>query len=146
MTCVTIARRAWPSFLERNSIYHIFCKHFSDTCFVAELDGGVRGFLLGFLSQTNRDQAYIHLVAVDPDCQRRGIARTLYQTFTQAVRKMGRRRINLIVNPDNIPSLAFHEGLGFQADVAGTVLVDGTLAVRDYNGPGEHMTPLYKDI
>ncbi len=109
VACVAIARRAWPEFHERESIYHLFCKFFSDTCFVAEADGAVGGFLLGFVSQVDPEEAYIHLVAVDPPHQRRGLARRLYEAFLAEARGRGVRRVRLIVNPDNAGSIAFHE-------------------------------------
>jgi ribosomal protein S18 acetylase RimI-like enzyme len=142
MSCVLIARRAWPEFKERESIYHLFCKFFNNTCFVSERDGEIQAFLLGFISQVDAGQAYIHLVAVDPPAQRHGIARQLYETFFERVRGLGVRRVGLIVNPDNAGSLAFHESLGFQPDLHGeTISVDGVTAVKDYNGPDLHMVP-----
>ena len=120
---------------------------FNSTCFVAERTEEIHGFLLGFLSQTDSNEAYIHLVAVDPKHQKRGIARALYEKFFETVRDMGRRRIRLIVNPDNPGSLEFHKRLGFQAVTQGeTVVIDGVVAVKDYNGPGSHMVVFQKDI
>jgi ribosomal protein S18 acetylase RimI-like enzyme len=147
MSCVLIARRAWPEFKERESIYHLFCKFFSNTCFVCEHEGKIQAFLLGFLSQVDSSQAYIHLVAVDPSAQRQGLANSLYQTFFTTVRTMGAKQVRLIVNPDNAGSLAFHEKLGFEPDLHGdTIEVDGVWAVKDYNGPGLHMVPFSRPL
>ena len=148
MNCVLIARRAWPEFKERESIYHLFCKFFSNTCFVCERDGEIQAFLLGFISQVDSRQAYIHLVAVDPPAQRRGIAEQLYQTFFERVSSLGSRQVRLIVNPDNAISLAFHKRLGFQVDLHGgdAIEVDGVPAIRDYNGPGLHMVPFSRSL
>ena len=147
MDCVFIARRAWPEFRERESIYHLFCKFFNNTCFICECGGKIEAFLLGFRSQVDASQAYIHLVAVDPSAQRQGLANALYQKFFATVSTMGAKQVRLIVNPDNAVSLAFHKKLGFQADLHGdTVQVDGVLAVRDYNGPGLHMVPFSRPL
>jgi ribosomal protein S18 acetylase RimI-like enzyme len=147
MPCVNIVRAAWPEFKERESIYHLFCKHFNHTCFIAEEAAGIRGFLLGFLSQTHPTQAYIHLVAIDPGSQRRGLASSLYRTFFETVSRMGRREVSLIVNPDNGPSLDFHRKLGFRAEEDGpTVQVGGVVALKDYNGPGKHMVLFHKTL
>jgi len=146
-SCVEIARAAWPDFQERSSIYHLFCKFFSTTSFVAEEGGEIRGFLLGFLSQVDSEEAYIHLVAVDPRSQKRGIARALYEKFFGTVRDLGRRRVRLIVNPDNIGSLEFHKRMEFQvANQGETITIDGVVATKDYNGPGIHMVPFCKDL
>jgi ribosomal protein S18 acetylase RimI-like enzyme len=147
LDCVTIARQAWPEFHERESIYHLFCKFFSNTSFICRRGDRTIAFVLGFLSQIDASQAYIHLVAVDPSCQREGVAHQLYSTFLQTVRARGVRQVRLIVNPDNFGSLAFHKRLGFTEDLHEPLIsIDGVLAVRDYNGPGIHMVPFVKDL
>lgn len=147
MSCVVIAKRAWPEFKERESIYHLFCKFFNNTCFVCEREGKIQAFLLGFISQVDASQAYIHLVAVDPLAQRQGLANQLYQKFFETVNSLGARQVRLIVNPDNGVSLAFHKKLGFQAALHGdTIQVEGVLAIKDYNGPGLHMVPFSRSI
>lgn len=65
-----IARKCRPMVTERDSIYHLFTKFFQNTVFVAEkLENGNNiaiGFLIGFISQSNSDESYIHLLCVDP--------------------------------------------------------------------------------
>lgn len=147
MSCVNIAKRAWPTFHERESIYHLFCKFFSPTSFVSEEAEAINGFLLGFIAQADQSVAYIHLVAVDPQSQRRGIAMRLYQQFFDAAHRLGAHTVRLIVNPDNKESLAFHQAMDFHPDLHGdTVVVDGVTAIRDYNGPGLHMVPFVRGI
>ena len=147
MSCVLIARKAWPQFKERESIYHLFCKFFNNTCFVSERDGNIVGFVLGFISQVNPSEAYIHLVAVDPSAQRHGLAERLYKEFFNAAVALNARTVRLIVNPDNSRSLAFHNKLGFQVVSSGeTIEVDGVLAVKDYNGPGHHMVSFSRSL
>jgi ribosomal protein S18 acetylase RimI-like enzyme len=145
--CVDIIRLAWPQFGERNSIYHLFSKHFSTTSFVVDEGGELIAFLLGFLSQTHPEAAYIHLVAVLPKHQHRGLATDLYGAFFEAAKRHGRRRVALIVNPDNAPSLEFHRKLGFEEKIEGpALLVNGVRAAKDYNGPGVHMVPFEKQL
>ena len=147
MSCVTISRKAWPEFRERESIYHLFCKFFSNTSFVCECGGEIRAFLLGFLSQVDARQSYIHLVAVDPVAQRQGLATELYRRFFEAAAGLGANQVRLIVNPDNAGSLAFHRALGFQEDLHGeTIEVAGVWAAKDYNGPGIHMVPFSRPL
>lgn len=146
-TCVEIAQRAWPTFMERPSIYHLFCKHFSDTSFIYEHDSAIAGFLLAFLSQTDKSVFYVHLVAVDPSYQGRGIATELYDRVFESARALGRPRVACIVNPDNDASLRLHTRLGFVIDESGDVVMDhGVAAARDYNGPGLHMVRFHKDL
>ena len=44
----------------------LFFVHFRDTSFVAERDGELAGFLVGFLSQSEPEEAYVHFVGVSP--------------------------------------------------------------------------------
>ena len=50
----------------RHLLPRMFLDHFHATSFVAERDGDLAGFLIGFLSPSAGDAAYIHFVAVDP--------------------------------------------------------------------------------
>ncbi|MFC6645845.1 GNAT family N-acetyltransferase [Granulicella cerasi] len=143
-----ISRAAWPDFKERESIYHLFCKFFSNTSFICENnDGVIVGFLLGFISQVDPAEAYIHLVAVDASAQRKGIASMLYQQFFQRVDWLGAERIRLIVNPENAASRTFHEQMGFVADIHGpSIMIGDVLAAENYNGPGLHMVTYLREL
>src|SRR5438105_4646217 len=78
-----------------------FFSEFRNTSFVLERDGELVAFLVGFLSQTNADEAYIHAVAVAPAWRGRGLARLLYQRFGDVAKRQGRRRIRAITSPIN---------------------------------------------
>ena len=104
----------------------LFFVHFTDTSFVATHDDQLAGFLCGFLSQSQPDQAYIHFVGVDPDTRAQGVGRALYERFFDVARDTGRTRVGCVTSPVNERSIAFHEAMGF----TGTT-------VADYDGPGE---------
>lgn len=59
----------------------LFVVHFADTSFIAEENGEIIGFLIGFLSQTDEDAAYIHFVGVEPNHRQRQIGKSLYHEF-----------------------------------------------------------------
>ena len=140
-SCVAVAKRSWPVF-ERAAVYHLFTKFFNDTCFVCEREGNIDAFLLGFISQVDRTESYIHWIVVDPSAQRQGLASRLYEKFFEAAIRLGARRVRLTVNPNNAPSLALQTSMGFQPDLSGeTIDVGGVLCAKDYNGEGEHMCP-----
>jgi N-acetyltransferase len=94
-----------------------FFSEFRNTSFVVERDGELVAFLVGFLSQTNADEAYIHAVAVAPAWRGRGLARVLYERFGDVAKRQGRRRIRAITSPINTASIAFHRQLGFAAEM-----------------------------
>ena len=68
----------------------LFFLHFEGTSFVAEReDGQLAGFLVGFVSQTVPEEAYIHFVGVAPEERGSGLGRELYERFFDIVREHG---------------------------------------------------------
>ncbi len=67
----------------------LFFVHFRDTSFVAERDGELAGFLVGFLSQASPEEAYVHFAGVSPEERGTGLGRQLYERFFAAARAAG---------------------------------------------------------
>jgi ribosomal protein S18 acetylase RimI-like enzyme len=106
----------------------LFFLHFEGTSFVVDdEDEQLAGFLIGFLSQTDSTEAYIHFVGVAPERRGEGLGRGLYEHFFDAVRAHGRTVVRCVTSPGNVGSVAFHEALGFEVE----------RVARDYDGPGE---------
>jgi predicted GNAT superfamily acetyltransferase len=103
----------------------LFFEHFADTSLIAEDDSGLAGFLIGFLSQSRPDEAYIHMVATRSDRRRTGLGRDLYTQFFELARAAGREVVTCITAPINETSIAFHTALGFSASLH-----------PDHEGPG----------
>jgi ribosomal protein S18 acetylase RimI-like enzyme len=114
----------------------LFFLHFEGTSFVAEDGEDLAGFVCGFLSQTDPDEAYIHFVGVDPEHREAGIARLLYERFFDEVRAEGRSVVRCVTSPVNEVSIAFHEALGFEVD----------RVAKDYDGVGEDRVLLVKRL
>jgi RimJ/RimL family protein N-acetyltransferase len=93
-----------------------FISCFRDTSFVIEHERELIAFLVGWLSQTDPAEAYIHAVAVAPEWRGRDLGQLLYKSFVDVARRHGRCRVRAITAPGNRGSLAFHRRLGF--DVA----------------------------
>jgi len=104
----------------------LFFQHFQNTSFVLEEDGQAVAFLIGFVSQTHPEVAYIHFLGVHPGFRKRGVARQLYETFFARVCDLGCRTVQCITSPINEGSVSFHAQMGFGASVA-----------ADYAGPGQ---------
>jgi ribosomal protein S18 acetylase RimI-like enzyme len=103
-------------------------------------EGRLVGFLLGFvLAGGGDDEApgvgYVHLVGIDPQYRRKGVARALYAEFTTICRDAGARRLKAITTAGNEGSIRFHEALGF------TGVED-----PDYAGPGRRRVVLTKTL
>ena len=104
----------------------VFLDHFHATSLVAEEPGGaLAGFLVGFLSPSESDCAYVHFAGVSPSLRRSGLARDLYERFFGQARADGRTAVKAITSPVNSRSIAFHRALGFTASEP----------VPDYDGP-----------
>ena len=112
----------------------LFFVHFADTSFVADDDGALAGFLVGFRSQTYEDEGYVHFVGVDPARRGSGLGRELYERFFAAVAP--RTTVRAVTSPVNERSVAFHQALGFEVE-----RVD-----EDYDGRGEARVLLRKRL
>lgn len=106
---------------------------FGDMAFVADVDGAVAGFIVGFVSQTAPDEAYVHLAATSPTVRGQGVGRALYARFCAVAAARGCRRVKGITTPTNTDSIAFHRRLGFEATLT-----------PDYSGPGLDRVVLMK--
>jgi predicted GNAT superfamily acetyltransferase len=113
----------------------LFFQHFTDTSFVAERDGRLAGFLIGFLSQSRPDESYIHFVGVSPDLRGEGLGGRLYERFFELSRTHGRSRVRSVTSPSNSGSYRFHLRMGFTAE-PGPGSFDGRPVHPGYDGPG----------
>jgi ribosomal protein S18 acetylase RimI-like enzyme len=126
----------WGRPLESDMLNPFFLTHFRDTCLVAEKNGEIVGFLIGFLSQALVHEAYIRLIVVHPQSRGEGIGRRLYERFFEISRQHGRQIIRSVTSPSNRGSVAFHTQLGFSIEPQEHTL-DGLPVYRDYHGrPG----------
>src|SRR5690242_8681817 len=81
--------------------------HFHRTSFVAESSGDLAGFLVGFVSPSLPDEAYVHFAGVHPDQRGTGLGRELYARFIAQAREHDRTVIRAITAPTNEASIAF---------------------------------------
>jgi ribosomal protein S18 acetylase RimI-like enzyme len=115
----------------------LFFVHFEGTSYVVDDgEGQLAAFLIGFLSQTDPDEAYIHFVGVSPEHRGGGLGRQLYERFFEDARAAGRTRVTCVTSPVNEESVAFHEALGFTSESV----------AHDYDGPGEDRVLFVKTL
>ena len=106
----------------------VFVNHFHGTSLIAERDGELAGFVIGFLSPSHPEEAYIHFTGVAPAWRHSGLGRSLYEQFFAMARADGRTVVKAITSPQNSRSIAFHSALGFVASDP----------IADYDGPSLH--------
>ena len=109
----------------RTGLPRLFLNHFHRTSIIAERDGDLAGFLIGFLSPAAPDTAYVHFAGVSPRCRGTGLGRDLYERFFGIARAGQRPVVRAITSPVNHGSIAFHTAMGFTV----------TGPVHDYDGP-----------
>jgi ribosomal protein S18 acetylase RimI-like enzyme len=119
----------------RRLLLRPFFDHFGDTSLIAERDGDMVGFLIGFVSSARPGEAYIHLVGVAPSCRGNGVGRELYQRFFAIVRARGCETVHAITAPSNRGSIAFHRSMGFELEPSDRD-VDGVPVHRGHDVEG----------
>ena len=85
---------------------------------VAELDGKVIGFIIGDESRWEygvpENIGWIDTIGVDPDYQRKGIAKILFKEMTNNLKKVGVDTIITFVTRRDWVLLKFFNNMGFQ--------------------------------
>ena len=131
---VSVLDRWWggPSGERAHPVYFY---ELGNNALIAEDDGQVVGFLLGFLAPRTPPVGYVHLVGIHPDHRRRGVGKDLYQVFTERCQEAGARSLKAITLVGNEGSIRFHEALGFDVE-----------EVPDYAGPGRSRVVFTKPL
>ena len=111
-----------------------FFYELGEQALIAEQDGELVGFLLGFLT-SSREMGYVHLVGIHPEHRKHGVGKRLYLHFADSCREAGAKRIKAISTIGHETADRFHRALGFEAEEA-----------RDYAGPGRHRVLFTLDL
>ncbi len=99
----------------------------SDSFIVAEMNGFVVGFVVGFMAA--EETGRIFSLAVDPKYQNRGIGAFLLKEIIDVFKKAGAGEIILEVRMGNIKAKRFYERHGFyQTGIAEKYYNDGESA------------------
>ena len=123
----------------------LFFDHFNNTSFIAEINGEIVGFLIGFNSQSNKNEAYIHFVGVHPEKRNLKIGRILYEKFFSVVKNCGRKKVKCVTSPINNISISFHTKMGFLIE-KGNKVVEGLNVHTDYDGENQDRVVFVKSL
>ena len=129
----------WGGRRMRAMLPRLWFRHFTALSWIAETEEGrLMGFLVGFISPDHPEEAYVHMIATNPNRRRRGLGRALYTRFFEDARAGGAERVIVITWPGNQVSVGFHRAMEFTPDDGpGTQRLYGTPAYADYDGEGE---------
>jgi ribosomal protein S18 acetylase RimI-like enzyme len=61
-------------------------------------------------------RGWVHYLAVDPTCQRRGLGQQLMEAAEGKLMDMGCPKINLQVRADNAEVIGFYETIGYETE------------------------------
>ena len=144
---ITVLNDWWGGRQMSDMLPRLFFEHFCDTSFIAQAeDDSIAGFLVGFLSQSQNDEAYIHFVGVHPDQRKNGVGKLLYEHFFDVVQQHGRYIVKCVTSPVNKNSIAFHQRMGFVPKANDTKTEEGVPCIENYDGKGESRVVFCKQL
>jgi len=149
MGIARLAENCEPMSTMPNAVYHLFTRHFKKTSFVVEdnVKNKILGFLLGFISQDNPDESYIHLLCLDSDLRGNGVGKTLINLFADTVSERGCKKIMLVTKPHNKISINFYCKMGFKSHSSDRTIEYGGLHVcKGYDGPNQDKIIFIKQL
>ena len=121
--------------------YKIILRYFGNSCFVAEFNDEIVGFVMGFRSQVDNEKFFLWQIGVFSYHRGKEVGKMLLDEFEKAGKNLGCKRIEVTVDPENIPSQKLFEKNGYlnissrEGDV---VEVMGNITVKDYYKPCRH--------
>lgn len=130
-------------------LFRIVLRYFGNTSYVAEREGRIVGLMWGFRSQKDPGTFFLWQIGVDPGLRGAGIADRIMAHAEEELARLGYRRIELTVAPDNAPSRRLFEKRGYEnvsAREGKTVEVDGALAIENYYRPAGHFMMFEKRL
>ncbi|RJP52967.1 MAG: GNAT family N-acetyltransferase [Anaerolineaceae bacterium] len=128
-----------------NLLLKQFFYHFRNTIFIVENQKELIGFFMGYFSQVQSNEAYIHFVAVNPNKRKAGIGRFLYETFFTLCKEQGRTIVRSCTAPINIKSIEFHLHMGFRIE-PGNGEINRFPVTLDYLGQNDHKVLFLKEL
>ena len=82
----------------------LFFVHFEGTSYVVDgEDGQLAAVLIGFHSQSEPGEAYVHFVGIAPERRGEGLGRALYERFFEDALANGRTVVRCVTSPANGP-------------------------------------------
>ena len=142
---ISIVNNWWGGRNMSSMLPKLFFIHFHNTSFLAQLDNKIVGFLVGFLSQTYPQQAYIHFVGIHPNFRNQGIGRQMYQKFFHTVKQFGCSQVKCVTSPLNKNSIAYHLRMGFEIEPSETQQ-EGVPYHLNYDGAQEDRVLFVKQL
>lgn len=145
-----LVRRCPPLEIYPAHLYKILIRFFGDNCYVAHKDGQLIGWVMGFISTVKPDTYFLWQIGIDSEMQGTGLGTKLLKFLENDLRAKNCRRIELTIDPENIPSRKLFNKNGYRNcsrdEGAPTTIVNGLESIIDYYNPGRHFMLYEKNI
>ena len=129
--------------------YKIMLRYFSNSCFIAEFNRKIVGFIMGFRSQVDKNKFFLWQIGVFSKYREKEVGKKLLDKIENTAKDLGCNMIELTVDPENIPPQRFFEKHGYRnvSSKEGEIMeVMGNKAVKDYYKPGRHFSLFQKEL
>lgn len=106
--------------LEQNTAYFylIFCSDFANTCLIAEEDGEVAGFVIGYQPPTEPRTAFVWQIGVLPQWRGQGLGKRMLHAWLALPANQGVQWVTATVSDDNAASDQLFRGFASSLEVA----------------------------
>jgi L-2,4-diaminobutyric acid acetyltransferase len=129
--------------------YKIMLRYFSNSCFIAEFNNEIVGFVMGFRSQVDINKFFLWQIGIFSKYREKEVGKKLLDNVEEAAKKLDCNYVELTVDPENIPSYRFFVKNGYinVSPKEGEIIeVMGHSAVKDYYKPGRHFILFQKEL
>ncbi|MFE3057035.1 diaminobutyrate acetyltransferase [Nocardia sp. NPDC059239] len=129
--------------LDTNSSYAylLWCRDFADTSIVAEIDGEIAGFVIGYTRPAWPHILFVWQVAVDQPHRGHGLGVDMLDALLESAAARGATQLETTIAPDNPASVAMFASL---ARRRGAALTRTTLFTADQFPGGHQPEDLYR--
>jgi len=129
--------------------YKILLRYFGGCSFLASRGGRIEAFEMGLPSHSHPGTYFLWQIGVAPESRGKRLAGRLLEHVEAEVRKMGYERIEVTVDPMNVPSIRLFEAAAYQnisRREGESIEAEGRNAVRDHYGPDRHFLLFEKSL
>lgn len=137
-----LARRSGSLDLNSPYAYLLLCHHFADTASVAEVDGRLAGFVVGYRPPPTPDTVFVWQIAVDADHRGAGLGLALLRDLADRTTSEGVRHLEATVTASNTASTRLFRAF---AQASGAELtVSPLFAADDFPGDDHEAEELFR--
>ena len=124
--------------LDENSayLYLLLCRHFADTCLVAEIDKKIVGFVSGYVPADEPDAIFIWQIAIDPNYRGQGMGKHLLNRLLQQKACINKQKMLTTISPSNKASQRLFQSLA--EDIRADITTQPFFSANDFPKSGAH--------